>query len=65
MTSVSDTKISFWAAYEKSDAVEQAGLVVYRNPKQHRDPYQLDEELPNRETLLASGAFATSPRWNA
>ena len=29
------------AAYGKSDAVKQAWLVVYRNPKQHWDLYQL------------------------
>jgi tryptophan 2,3-dioxygenase len=39
-----------WALpYERSDEVEQAWLVVYRNPKQHWDLYQLGEELTDLE----------------
>jgi len=35
--------------YEASDAVEQAWLVVYRDPKAHWDLYQLGEELTDLE----------------
>ena len=52
MTWVPDTKVSSRAAHGKSDAVEQAWLVVYRNPKQHWDLYQMGEELTDLE-----GAF--------
>ena len=34
---------------EKSGEVEQAWLLVYRNPKQHWDLYQLGEELTDLE----------------
>ena len=35
--------------YVESEAVEQAWLVVYRNPKRHFDLYQLGEELADLE----------------
>ncbi len=35
--------------YAQSPAVEQAWLVVYRNPKEHWDLYQLGEELTDLE----------------
>ena len=43
--------------YEKSDAVEQAWLVVYRNPKAHWDLYQLGEELTDLEDAFRLWRF--------
>jgi tryptophan 2,3-dioxygenase len=43
--------------YEKSDGVEQAWLVVYRNPKQHWDLYQLGEELTDLEDAFRLWRF--------
>ena len=43
--------------YEKSDDVEQAWLVVYRNPKQHWDLYQLGEELTDLEDAFRLWRF--------
>ena len=43
--------------YEKSDEVEQAWLVVYRNPKQHWDLYQLGEELTDLEDAFRLWRF--------
>ncbi|GKS82787.1 tryptophan 2,3-dioxygenase [Acidovorax sp. SUPP1855] len=43
--------------YEESDAVEQAWLVVYRNPRQHWDLYQLGEELTDLEDAFRLWRF--------
>ena len=43
--------------YAKSDEVEQAWLVVYRNPKQHWDLYQLGEELTDLEDAFRLWRF--------
>ena len=43
--------------YEKSDAVEQAWLVVYRSPKEHWDLYQLGEELTDLEDAFRLWRF--------
>ena len=43
--------------YIESDAVEQAWLVAYRNPKQHFDLYQLGEELTDLEDAFRLWRF--------
>jgi tryptophan 2,3-dioxygenase len=43
--------------YTSSDAVEAAWLVVYRNPKQHWDLYQLGEELTDLEDAFRQWRF--------
>jgi tryptophan 2,3-dioxygenase len=43
--------------YEASDAVEQAWLQVYRNPKEHWDLYQLGEELTDLEDAFRLWRF--------
>ena len=43
--------------YEASDAVEQAWLAVYRNPKQHWDLYQLGEKLTDIEDAFRLWRF--------
>ena len=43
--------------YEKSDMVEQAWLVVYRDPKAHWDLYQLGEELTDLEDAFRLWRF--------
>ncbi|WP_300647823.1 tryptophan 2,3-dioxygenase [Hydrogenophaga sp.] len=43
--------------YEASDAVEQAWLQVYRNPKDHWDLYQLGEELTDLEDTFRLWRF--------
>jgi tryptophan 2,3-dioxygenase len=43
--------------YESNDAVEQAWLVVYRDPKQHWDLYQLAEELVDLEDAFRLWRF--------
>jgi tryptophan 2,3-dioxygenase len=54
-----------WSApYAANQAVEDAWLIVYRDPKKHWDLYQLGEELTEK-TLFGSGAFGTSQQWNA
>ena len=45
------------APYESSDAVEQAWLVVYRDPKQHWELYQLGEELTDLEDAFRLWRF--------
>ncbi|HQS92673.1 tryptophan 2,3-dioxygenase family protein, partial [Polaromonas sp.] len=45
----SHTERDWTRGYEESDAVEQAWLVVYRNPKPYFDLYQLGEELTDLE----------------
>ncbi|MBU1352404.1 MAG: tryptophan 2,3-dioxygenase [Gammaproteobacteria bacterium] len=43
--------------YSESEAVEQAWLVVYRNPKEHWDLYQLGEELTDLEDAFRLWRF--------
>jgi tryptophan 2,3-dioxygenase len=43
--------------YAASDAVEQAWLVVYRDPKQHWELYQLGEELTDLEDAFRLWRF--------
>jgi tryptophan 2,3-dioxygenase len=43
--------------YQASDAVEQAWLQVYRDPKQHWDLYQLGEELTDLEDAFRLWRF--------
>jgi tryptophan 2,3-dioxygenase len=43
--------------YEASDAVEQAWLVVYRDPRQHWDLYQLGEKLTDIEDAFRLWRF--------
>ncbi|MGD9832694.1 MAG: tryptophan 2,3-dioxygenase [Piscinibacter sp.] len=43
--------------YPASDAVEQAWLTVYRDPKQHWDLYQLGEELTDMEDAFRLWRF--------
>ena len=43
--------------YEASEAVEQAWLQVYRNPKDHWDLYQLGEELTDLEDAFRLWRF--------
>ncbi len=43
--------------YIESDAVEQAWLIAYRNPKQHFDLYQLGEELTDLEDAFRLWRF--------
>ncbi|HSH90418.1 MAG TPA: tryptophan 2,3-dioxygenase [Ramlibacter sp.] len=43
--------------YVESDAVEDAWLVVYRNPQQHWDLYQLGEELTDLEDAFRLWRF--------
>ena len=51
------TQRNWTLPYEKSDAVEQAWLVVYRNPKAHWDLYQLGEELTDLEDAFRLWRF--------
>ena len=44
-------------AYESDDAVEQAWLVAYRDPKLHWDLYQLGEELTDLEDTFRLWRF--------
>ena len=44
-------------AYASNDQVEQAWLVVYRNPQQHWDLYQLGEELTDLEDAFRLWRF--------
>ena len=44
-------------AYTESDAVKQAWLVAYRNPKDHWDLYQLGEELTDLEDAFRLWRF--------
>jgi len=43
--------------YQESEAVEQAWLAVYRDPKQHWDLYQLGEELTDLEDAFRLWRF--------
>jgi tryptophan 2,3-dioxygenase len=54
---VSHTDRDWRLPYAASDAVEQAWLVVYRDPKQHWDLYQLGEELTDLEDAFRLWRF--------
>ncbi len=51
------TQRNWTLPYEKSDEVEQAWLVVYRNPKEHWDLYELGEELTDLEDAFRLWRF--------
>ncbi|MDP2261604.1 MAG: tryptophan 2,3-dioxygenase [Hydrogenophaga sp.] len=53
----SHTERDWTQPYEASDAVEQAWLQVYRNPKDHWDLYQLGEELTDLEDAFRLWRF--------
>ncbi|WP_137895173.1 tryptophan 2,3-dioxygenase [Ramlibacter sp. 2FC] len=53
----SHTERDWTQAYAASDAVEQAWLTVYRNPKAHWDLYQLGEELTDLEDAFRLWRF--------
>jgi tryptophan 2,3-dioxygenase len=54
---VSHTQRDWTLPYEANEAVEQAWLQVYRNPKQHWDLYQLGEELTDLEDAFRLWRF--------
>jgi tryptophan 2,3-dioxygenase len=53
----SHTQRDWTQPYAESDGVEQAWLVVYRDPKQHWDLYQLGEELTDLEDAFRLWRF--------
>ena len=53
----SHTQRDWTQPYEPSDAVQQAWLQVYRNPKEHWDLYQLGEELTDLEDAFRLWRF--------
>jgi tryptophan 2,3-dioxygenase len=53
----SHTERDWTRAYESSEAVEQAWLVVYRDPDAHWDLYQLGEELTDLEDAFRLWRF--------
>jgi tryptophan 2,3-dioxygenase len=53
----SHTERDWRLPYAASDAVEEAWLVVYRDPKQHWDLYQLGEELTDLEDAFRLWRF--------
>ena len=53
----SHTQRDWTQPYEPSDAVQQAWLQVYRNPKDHWDLYQLGEELTDLEDAFRLWRF--------
>jgi len=53
----SHTQRDWTLPYEASDAVEQAWLQVYRNPKDHWDLYQLGEKLTDLEDAFRLWRF--------
>ncbi|MFM7045771.1 MAG: tryptophan 2,3-dioxygenase [Ilumatobacteraceae bacterium] len=53
----SHTQRDWRQPYASSDAVEQAWLVVYRQPEQHWDLYQLGEELTDLEDAFRLWRF--------
>ena len=53
----SHTQRDWTQPYEASDAVEQAWLQVYRDPKNHWDLYQLGEELTDLEDTFRLWRF--------
>jgi tryptophan 2,3-dioxygenase len=54
---VSHTERDWTLAYEPSDAVRDAWLVVYREPRQHWDLYQLGEKLTDLEDMFRLWRF--------
>jgi len=53
----SHTERDWTQPYEASDAVVDAWLVIYRNPEQHWDLYQLGEELTDLEDAFRLWRF--------
>ena len=53
----SHTERDWSQAYSASPAVEEAWLVVYRNPREHWDLYQLGEELTDLEDAFRLWRF--------
>jgi tryptophan 2,3-dioxygenase len=53
----SHTERDWTQAYESNDAVEQAWLIVYRDPDKHWDLYQLGEELTDLEDAFRLWRF--------
>ena len=53
----SHTQRDWRASYSASEAVEQAWLVVYRQPREHWDLYQLGEELTDLEDAFRLWRF--------
>jgi len=53
----SHTERDWSQPYQASEAVEQAWLQVYRNPKEHWDLYQLGEELTDLEDAFRLWRF--------
>ena len=53
----SHTQRNWTLPYEESDAVEQAWLIVYRDPKKYWDLYQLGEELTDLEDAFRLWRF--------
>ena len=53
----SHTERDWTCGYEENDTVEQAWLVVYRNPKTYFDLYQLGEELTDLEDAFRLWRF--------
>ena len=53
----SHTQRDWTQPYAASDAVEQAWLEIYRNPKKHWDLYQLGEELTDLEDAFRLWRF--------
>jgi tryptophan 2,3-dioxygenase len=53
----SHTQRDWSRPYEESDAVEQAWLIVYRDPKKYWDLYQLGEELTDLEDAFRLWRF--------
>ena len=53
----SRTKRDWTQPYQASDAVEQAWLVAYRDPKQHWEIYQLGEKLTDLEDCFRLWRF--------
>ena len=54
---VSHTERDWTQPYESNEAVEQAWLVAYRDPKAHWDLYQLGEELTDLEDAFRLWRF--------
>ena len=53
----SHTERDWTQAYAENEAVEQAWLIAYRNPKAHWDLYQLGEELTDLEDAFRLWRF--------
>ena len=53
----SHTERDWTQAYAENEAVEQAWLIAYRNPKTHWDLYQLGEELTDLEDAFRLWRF--------